>query len=197
MTPGLWTLLQGARRKSTLHLIISGRSKMFFSSPVFFVTCFFPHMFYSSHLLNLILCPSYQVNPLNMDRTDNGARHLRAMLPNRSWNGRPNMCHWQICQINLNCSAFFPTLALAKQPRLWSNRDQDFRQRTSQQQFMTSYAPEKYTRNQPLFRLKLIFKFPAELCSSRHPGHVQQAGDGVQRVHRLLWRLPKVQRGER
>ena len=24
----------------------------------------------------------------------------------RSWNGRPNMC-WQICQINLNCSAFF------------------------------------------------------------------------------------------
>ena len=149
MTPGLWTLLQGARRKSTLHLIISGWSKIIFFLACFFLTCYFSsHVFlltcfFVLHLSNLILCPSYQVNPLNMDRTDNGARHLRAMLPNRSWNGRPNMCHWQICQINLNCSAFFPTLALAKQPLLWSNRDQDFRKKTSRQQFMTSYASEE------------------------------------------------------
>ena len=43
---------------------------------------------------------------------------------------------------------------------------------------------------------KPIITFPAQFCSGRHPWHVQQARHRLQRLHRLLRRLPKVQRGE-
>ena len=68
----------------------------------------------------------------------------------RSWNGRPNMC-WQICQINLNCSAFFLPLALSKQPVLWSSWE--ILQETCWHQFISSYASEK---DDLTFFLKLI-----------------------------------------
>ena len=88
---------------------------------------------------------------------------------------QPNMC-WQISAINLNGSTFFQLLTL------WTSQIEQI-QRLAKPEM---YFPSKHITLSPL---------AAKLSSRGHPGHVQQAGDRVQRLHRLLWRLSKVPRG--